>query len=72
MDCHECAHAHVERPAVALCRYCSVGLCEEHLVEMHTPAAKLLFTCLHQPERGLETLMAGTRDSRPPTHHRAA
>ena len=33
MHCYVCAEQEVERPAVALCRTCSAGLCLEHLRE---------------------------------------
>jgi hypothetical protein len=33
MLCYPCATRGVERPAVALCRSCSTGLCLEHLRE---------------------------------------
>jgi hypothetical protein len=32
MNCHECAHDGIDRPAVGLCRFCYVGLCKDHLV----------------------------------------
>jgi hypothetical protein len=31
MNCYECAKANDETVAVATCRYCSCGLCMEHL-----------------------------------------
>jgi hypothetical protein len=33
MNCFECAKASEATPAVAICQYCGVGLCFEHLVE---------------------------------------
>ena len=33
MNCYECAHGKVERPAVGLCHNCSAGLCDEHVFE---------------------------------------
>jgi len=31
MNCHECARDHTERPAVAICLNCGVGMCMQHL-----------------------------------------
>ena len=72
MNCHECAQVEVDRPAVAICRYCSVGLCKQHLVEMHRSPTKPLYTCLHRPGRGFDTRAAETEGSRSPARHRAA
>jgi hypothetical protein len=33
MHCYPCAEQGVDRPAVAICRSCSAGLCLEHLRE---------------------------------------
>jgi hypothetical protein len=33
MHCYVCAEEEVDRPAVALCRSCSAGLCLEHVRE---------------------------------------
>ncbi len=33
MNCFECARSGSDRTAVALCRYCSAGLCLDHLRE---------------------------------------
>ena len=72
MNCQEHARAEDERLAVALGRYCSVGLCKKHLVEVHRPPAKPPYTCLRQPERAFDTLATGSRGSRCQVPHRAA
>ena len=72
MNCREQAGAEVDRPAVALCRHCPVGLCKDHLVEMHRSPAKPLYTCLHRPERGFDLLPVGSEGARSTVPHRAA
>jgi hypothetical protein len=49
MFCYPCAKTGVERPAVALCRSCSAGLCPEHLLETAVRFASdnALATCHH-------------------------
>lgn len=49
MLCYCCKAKGVERPAVALCRSCSAGLCTEHLRETaaHLAAGHLFETCHH-------------------------
>ena len=50
MICHECARDAAERPAVAVCRFCMVGLCKQHLVELYRDARTFpQLTCHHQP-----------------------
>ena len=72
MDCHECAQVEVDRPAVATCRYGSIGLCKEHLVETYRSPMVPLYTCLHHPEQGSGRSAAGPRTLEAPTLHRAA
>lgn len=49
MLCHECAAASVERPAVGLCKFCFVGLCKTHLVELfQEPRIAPQFACGHR------------------------
>lgn len=38
MECYECAKRGTSQEAVAVCRYCSAGLCLEHL---HETAARM-------------------------------
>jgi hypothetical protein len=49
MLCYSCAELGVDRPAVALCRACSAGLCLEHLRETaaHFASDHILATCHH-------------------------
>jgi hypothetical protein len=49
MLCHSCAEQGVDRPAVALCRSCSAGLCMEHLRETASRFASshILDSCHH-------------------------
>ena len=35
MTCHECAKSARDESAVAVCKFCMVGLCKSHLVELH-------------------------------------
>jgi hypothetical protein len=50
MLCHECAMAGEERLAVALCKFCYVGLCKEHLMALYQePATVPQFSCRHNP-----------------------
>ena len=51
MDCHECAIVGKERPAVALCRFCSVALCLDHLAEAVCDASSVpQYACRHVPD----------------------
>ena len=51
MDCHECAVVGKERPAVALCRFCSVALCLDHLAEAVCDASSVpQYACRHVPD----------------------
>lgn len=50
MLCHECAMVGVERQAVALCKFCSVGLCKEHLMALYQqPPSVPQYSCWHNP-----------------------
>lgn len=52
MNCHECVMAGRDRPAVALCTFCSVGLCKDHLVEaLADPPTVPAYRCRHEPAR---------------------
>jgi hypothetical protein len=33
LNCYECSKSGVDKPAVAICKSCSAGLCLEHLRE---------------------------------------
>lgn len=72
MNCHESARGEVERRPVAICGYCSVGLCKDHRDEMHRSPTMPLYTCLHQPEQGLDTLTGEAKGSRSSVPHLAA
>ncbi len=50
MHCHECARDGNERPALAHCRFCLVGLCKEHLVESFRSELVPRYACRHRPE----------------------
>jgi hypothetical protein len=49
MHCYVCAEEGVDRPAVALCRACSAGLCLDHLREAaaHFASDHILASCQH-------------------------
>ena len=50
MICHECSREGAERAAVAVCKFCMVGLCKPHLVESYKqPPAAPQYSCRHQP-----------------------
>lgn len=64
MLCHECVMTGEERPAVALCKFCQVGLCKEHLVALYRePATVPQYSCRHNPA-GLPARMAAVRPAR--------
>jgi hypothetical protein len=49
MHCYVCAEQEVARPAVAICRDCSAGLCLEHLRETAArfAAGRMFESCHH-------------------------
>ena len=50
MMCHECAMVRGLTPAVALCRFCLVGLCKPHLVDLYGRARSVpQYACHHRP-----------------------
>jgi hypothetical protein len=51
MNCHECARVGIERPAVGVCRFCSVGLCKEHIVASFRSTVMPQYSCEHRPDR---------------------
>ena len=53
MRCHECALIGGDATAVGLCKFCFVGLCKPHLVELYRdPAVVPQFACRHRPGEG--------------------
>jgi hypothetical protein len=49
--CQECARRGVERPAVALCPGCAIGLCARHLAEEEARGGGLpRFGCHHEAD----------------------
>jgi hypothetical protein len=49
MNCFECARAGSDRTAVALCRYCSAGLCLNHVREAASDRYRdSRYSCLHE------------------------
>jgi len=66
MLCHECGRVGRQRPAVAQCRFCLVGLCKPHLVAAREEAPVPQYACRHHPERPFNqqdaaALVAATR-----------
>ncbi len=54
MQCHECAMIGGRETAVGLCRYCFVGLCKSHLVELYRdPPSVPQYACRHRPGEGI-------------------
>jgi hypothetical protein len=49
LNCYECSKSGVEKPAVAICRSCSAGLCLEHLRETaaYLPTGGIRYSCAH-------------------------
>jgi len=49
MLCYSCFEQGTERPAVALCRSCSAGLCLDHLraTAAHFATSHMLDSCRH-------------------------
>ena len=58
MDCHECARTGTARAAVAICRFCSVGLCKGHLVAAFHSRTIPQYGCDHHPERPFPPVVA--------------
>jgi hypothetical protein len=57
MHCYECARAGTPTVAVALCRSCFAGLCEEHLGETAIDLDRRLYaTCNHGTWQAKPTL----------------
>lgn len=53
MRCHECAVRGGDAAAVGLCKFCLVGLCKAHLVELYRdPVVVPQFACRHRPGDG--------------------
>lgn len=50
MLCHECAMSGSDAAAVGVCRFCFVGLCKRHLVDLFrdSPTAPQ-YACGHRP-----------------------
>lgn len=54
MLCHECVMGGSEAVAVGVCRFCFVGLCKRHLVELHRDAPSVpQYSCRHRPEENV-------------------
>lgn len=51
MTCHECSRDGTQCPAVAVCKYCCVGLCKAHLMESYRQRPSPQYACNHQPDR---------------------
>jgi hypothetical protein len=57
MNCYICATSREERPAVAVCPQCFIGVCLEHLRQgQQHPPGGLRYGCRH----GLQTPVAGS------------
>ena len=50
MFCHECARNGAEALCVGHCRFCSVGLCKDHLVASFRSGVVPQYGCDHRPE----------------------
>ena len=63
MLCYPCAQQGIDRPAVALCRSCTAGLCMEHLraTASHLASGHILDSCHH------DTWTATTRPAGAPS-----
>ncbi len=50
MLCHECLMNGKAQEAVAVCKFCFVGLCKEHLMLLYSdPPTMPQFACRHNP-----------------------
>ena len=61
MLCHECATGGEERPAVALCRFCFVALCQEHLADAYRQSPGIPFYARHHAPAGAAERAATAR-----------
>jgi len=68
MNCHECARASIERPAVGLCRFCMVGLCKAHVVASFHSDVMPQYGCKHEPDREVAPARQAERFSSLPVH----
>jgi hypothetical protein len=69
MNCHECARAGNERPAIGLCRFCSVGLCKDHLVASFHGSVWPQYACDHCPDHEFARLnRLSERSTSEPAH----
>lgn len=71
MNCHECARDEAEQTAVAICRYCSVALCQSHLVASFRTGIYPQRRCEHHPERAFAPAVVA-KPAVQPTISRAA
>ena len=63
MLCHECLISRESREAVGLCKFCFVGLCKPHLLELHRRRSSVpMYSCGHRP---WEAAPGGSWDDRP-------
>ena len=51
MICHECAREGLTTAAISHCRFCFVGLCNEHLVASFHGDTVPRYGCDHHPEQ---------------------
>ena len=72
MNCHECARTGADQVAVSICRFCSVGLCKEHLVAAFHARTIPQYGCDHHPERAFPPVVAAAPAVLVPQTHRAA
>lgn len=72
MDCHECARTGTERAAVGICRFCSVGLCKDHLVAAFHARTVPQYGCDHHPEQAFAPAAAAASAALIAPTHRAA
>jgi hypothetical protein len=72
MNCHECARAGIERSAIGLCRFCSVGLCKDHLVASYVSSVWPKYACDHDPDRAFAGPARPSERSEPQAHPRDA
>ncbi len=62
MQCHECAADGEHKIAIAICRFCYVGLCKSHLVMLYRQSATVpQYACRHRPAQQWAPLAAGER-----------
>lgn len=60
MHCYMCAIEGTQQNAVATCKFCSVGLCLEHVAEDYAEPYPMRYTCNHPRPSELKKIANGS------------